>query len=137
MTTDTRPSGDAWFGWVIFAGTMLAAIGFINAIQGLVALFKDEVYVITDTGLLVTTDWTAWGWTLLIWGIVMVLAGLGLFSGRSWARWFAIVVVFINLIGQFAWFPAYPLWSLVAIALDVVVLFALTARWQEARPVLD
>ena len=132
MSTDTRVEGSAWTGWVLFAGTMLAAIGFINAIQGLAALLKDEVYLITDSGLLVTTDWTAWGWTLLIWGGILILAGFGLFSGKSWARWFAVVVVFINLIAQFAWFPAYPLWSLIVIALDVVVLFALTARWQEA-----
>jgi hypothetical protein len=137
MTTDTRPAGQAWTGWVLFAGTILLAIGFINAIQGLAALFKDEVYLVTDSGLLVTTDWTAWGWTLLIWGGVLILAGIGLFSGQGWARWFAVVVVFINLVAQFAWFPAYPLWSLIAIALDVVVLFALTARWDEATGALD
>jgi len=69
-------------------------------------------------------------------GIVTALAGFGLFSFKGWARWFAIVVVFINLIGQFAWFPAFPLWSMVAIALNIFVLFALTVRWQEARSVL-
>jgi hypothetical protein len=132
VTTDTRPTGGAWSGWLIFAGAMLAAVGFVNAIQGLAALFKDEVYLVTDSGLLVTTDWTAWGWTLLIWGIVLVLAGFGLFAGKGWARWFAIVVVAINMIAQFAWFPAYPLWSLVAISLSVVVLYALTVRWDEA-----
>lgn len=131
----TRPDaggGGAWTGWVLFAATMMVAVGFIDVIQGLAALLKDEVYVITESGLLVTTDWTAWGWTLLIWGIVMGLAGFGLFVGQGWARWFAIVVVFINMIGQFAWFPAYPLWALIAIGLSVVVLFALTARWQQA-----
>jgi hypothetical protein len=133
MTTDARSEGSAWSGWVLFAGTMLAAIGFINGIQGLAALLKDEVYVITDSGLLVTTDWTAWGWTLLIWGALLVLAGIGLFSGKSWARWFAVVVVFINLVAQFAWFPAYPLWSLVAIGLGVGVLWALTAGWKDVR----
>ena len=73
-----------------------------------------------------------WGVALLVWGCILVLAAAGLFSGSSLARWFAVVVVFVNLIGQFAWFPAYPLWSMVAIALDVVVLFALTARWRAA-----
>ena len=112
------------------------AIGCINAIQGLVAIFKDTVYVLPSTQLVVTTDYTTWGWALLIWGIVTALAGFGLFSFKDWARWFAIVVVFINLIGQFAWFPAFPLWSMVAIALDIFVLFALTVRWHDAQSVL-
>ena len=136
MSTDQYPEGSAWTGWVIFAGFVLIVVGCINAIQGLVAIFKHTVYVLPSSQLVVTTDYKAWGWTLLIWGIIMALAGLGLFSAKSWARWFAIFVVFINLIGQFAWFPAYPLWSMVAIALDIFVLFALTVRWSDARSVL-
>ncbi len=132
MSTDQRQGGLAWTGWVIFAGFMLMAIGCINAIQGLVAIFKHTVYVVPSSQLVVTTNYKAWGWALLIWGIVMVLAGFGLFSFKAWARWFATAVVFINLIGQFAWFPAFPLWSMVAIALDIFVLFALTVRWHEA-----
>ena len=136
MSTDQYPEGSGWTGWVIFAGFVLIIVGCINAIQGLVAIFKHTVYVLPSSQLVVTTDYKAWGWTLLIWGIIMALAGLGLFSAKSWARWFAIFVVFINLIGQFAWFPAFPLWSMVAIALDIFVLFALTVRWSEARSVL-
>ena len=108
MSTDQYPEGSAWTGWVIFAGFVLIIVGCINAIQGLVAIFKHTVYVLPSSQLVVTTDYKAWGWTLLIWGIIMALAGLGLFSAKSWARWFAIFVVFINLIGQFAWFPAFP-----------------------------
>ena len=136
MSTDQYPESSAWTGWVIFAGFVLIVVGCINAIQGLVAIFKHTVYVLPSSQLVVTTDYKAWGWTLLIWGIIMALAGLGLFSGASWARWFAIFVVFINLIGQFALFPAFPLWSMVAIALDIFILFALTVRWSEARSVL-
>ncbi len=130
---DPDEGGGAWAGWVMFAALMLVAAGAISAIQGLAALFKDEVYVVTDTGLLVSTDWTTWGWWLLVWGALLILAGMGLFSGHGWARWTAIVIVFVNLIGQFAFFPAYPLWSMVTIALNVFVLFALTVRWSVAR----
>ncbi len=133
MSTDTDGHGSGWTGWIIFAGLILFIVGCINVIQGLAAILKHTVYVLPSAGLLVTTDYNTWGWSLLIWGIIMALAGVGLFSGSSWARWFAIFVVVVNLIGQFAWFPAYPLWSMVAIALGVVVLFALTAGWREAR----
>ena len=132
MSTATESGGSAWTGWVVFAGVVLGAVGVVNVIQGLAAQFSDDVFVVGESGLLVTTDLTTWGVALITWGSIMVLAALGLFSGSGLARWFAIVVVSINLIGQFAWFPAYPLWSITAIALNIVVLFALTARWEEA-----
>jgi hypothetical protein len=132
VTTDTY-EGTAWTGWVIFAAIVMITIGALDIIQGLVALLKEETYLITESGLLVTTDFTAWGWTLLIWGIVLVLAAAALFSGKEWGRWFAIVAVVVNMIGQIAWFPAYPLWSLVAIGLGIAVLFALTARWKPIK----
>jgi hypothetical protein len=132
MTTNANRS-TAWTGWVIFAGAVMLTIGALDIIQGLVALLKDETYLITESGLLVTTDFTTWGWTLLIWGIVLVLAAAGLFTGKGWARWLGLVVVIVNIIGQIAWFPAYPLWSLVAIGLGVTVIFALTAGWKGAK----
>ncbi len=133
MSTDTYQEGSAWSGWVIFAAIVMFTIGAIDIIQGLAALLKDETFLVTDSGLLVTTDFTTWGWTLLIWGIVLILAGAALFSGKEWGRWFAIVALVINLIGQIAWFPAYPLWSLLAIGLGITVLYALTAGWKSAR----
>ena len=101
--------------------------------QGLTAILKHTAYVIPSQNILVTTSYKAWGWALLISGIIMFLAGLGLFSGSGWARWFGIFVVFINLIGQFAFFPAFPLWSLIVIAIDIAVLVALTVHWKDVK----
>ena len=120
MTTDDY-RGTAWTGWVIFAAAVMFTIGALDIIQGLVALLKDETYLITESGLLVTTNFTAWGWTLIIWGIVLILTAAALFAGKEWGRWVALVAVIVNLIGQIAWFPAYPLWSLVAIGLGIAV----------------
>ncbi len=131
MTTDYRTPSSAT-NWVIFAAAVMLTIGALDIIQGLAALLKDETYVVTEAGLLVTTNFTAWGWSLIIWGVVLILAALSLFAGRSWARWFAIVVIIINGIAQIAWFPAYPLWSLLAIGLEIAVLYALTAGWKDA-----
>ena len=71
---------------------------------------------------------------MMIWGTLLVLAGLGLLSAQSWARWFAIVVVSLNFIAQLGFLgnSQYPLWSLTVIALNIVVLYALTARWSES-----
>jgi hypothetical protein len=75
---------------------------------------------------------TTWGWLILIWGIVLFLAGLALWSGAGWARWFTVVVASINVLGQLGFLgsSAYPLWALVAIGLNIVVIYALTARWE-------
>lgn len=135
MSTDVRHPAAA--GWVIFAGFMLLVIGAFDIIQGIVALLKREVYVVSDNGLIITNNFDAWGWGLLIWGIILLLAGLSLFAGGGFGRWFSIIVVTINLIGQFAWFPSYPLWSLVAILLSAAVLWALTAGWRDAQAELQ
>jgi hypothetical protein len=75
-------------------------------------------------------------WITLIWGAVLITAGLGLLGGRGWARVFAIVAVFVNTVAQIAFLAAYPIWSTIIIALDVFVLYALTARWDEVKLVL-
>jgi hypothetical protein len=105
-------------------------IGTFNIFQGLAALFNDEYFVVTDAGLLVF-DFTAWGWITLILGIVMVLAGFGLLSGRGWARWFTIVLAGLNAVAQAGFLSAYPIWALIIIALDIIVIYALAARWRE------
>ena len=86
-------------GWIGFAGIVMLIIGGIDFFQGLIALFEDEYYVPTASGFLVF-DLTGWGWTMLIWGVLLFLAGLGLIAGQAWARWFAIVVVALNFIAQ-------------------------------------
>ena len=121
-------------GWIGFAGMLMVIVGSIDFIQGLIALFDDEYYVVTPSGFLVF-DLTGWGWVMVIWGVLLILAGLGLLAGQAWARWFAIVVVSLNFIAQLGFLgnSQYPLWSLTVVALNVIVLYALTARWSESE----
>lgn len=128
----TRPS-DGWAGWITFAAVMLTLLGSLNMIQGFVALFDDGYFVAAREDDLLLVDYTAWGVILLLWGALLVCAGLALASGRSWARWFALVAVFVNVIAQIGFLSAYPVWSALMILFDVLVIFALTARWDEAR----
>ena len=129
-------SQDAWSGWISFAGFLIIIVGGMDVIQGFVAIIKDEYVVATTKGLAIL-DVTAWGWTSLLWGALLILAGIGLISGAGWARWLAIIGVAVNAIQQVGFlanYPqAYPLWNLLIVALNVVVLFALTARWQGYR----
>jgi hypothetical protein len=129
----TRPPSEAWAGWVTFAAIMLVVLGTLNAVQGLIALFDDGYFVIRRESDLLLVDFTAWGIVMLIWGGLLILAGLGLISGRGWARWFAVLVACLNIIVQIGFLPAYPILAAIIVGLDVVIIFALTARWGEAR----
>jgi hypothetical protein len=122
----------SWTGWIAFAGILMVLIGAIDVFQGLIAIIRDNYYAITPNQIIVF-DMTTWGWITLIWGIVLGLAGFGLLSGASWARWFTIVVASLNLIGQlgFVGNSQYPLWALTGITLTIVVLYALIVRWSD------
>jgi hypothetical protein len=121
-------------GWIGFAAIVLVIVGTVDFFQGLIAVFEEEYFVPTASGFLVF-DVTGWGWTMMLWGLLLVLGGLALAAGQSWARWFAIVVVGLNFLAQlgFVGNTQTPLWSLTAIALSIIVLYALTARWTESH----
>ena len=123
-----------WSGWVSFASWLMITIGALSFIEGLVAVIRKNYYVLTPDQIIVFNVKT-WGWILLIWGIVLVLAGLALLSRAGWARWFAIVVGTLNIIAQlgFVGSAQYPLWALAVLALTVVMLYALIVRWDEAK----
>ena len=129
-TVETRDISDKWTGWIGFAAIMLTLIGSITFFEGLIAIIRDEYYVVTGKQVLVF-DLTTWGWIMLFWGIILFLAGLGLAAKSSWARWFTIFAVALNLLAQLGFLgnTQYPLWALVVIGLELMVLFALTARW--------
>jgi hypothetical protein len=120
-------------GWIGFAGMLMLIVGAIDVVQGLIALLEDEYFVVTPSGFL-AVDLTAWGWVLLVWGALLVLAGLGLLTGQSWARWFTIFAVSLNFFVQLGFLgnSQYPLWALTALTLNIIVLYALTARWEES-----
>jgi hypothetical protein len=122
-------------GWIGFAGILILIVGALDFFQGLIALIDDDYYVVTRAGFIVL-DLTGWGWFMVIWGVLLVLAGLGLLSGQTWARWVTIVLVGLNFIAQLGFLgnSQYPLWSLTTLALGLVVLYALTARWSESQP---
>jgi hypothetical protein len=122
-----------WSGWIGFAGWLMVIIGVLDFFEGLIAVIRGQYYVLTANQILVVNLKT-WGWVTLIWGIVVLMAGLGLLSGSGWARWFAIVVGSLSFIGQlgFVGSAQYPLWALAVLGLTVVVLYALIVRWDDA-----
>src|SRR5439155_1998275 len=81
-----------WVGWVLFGAVIMFVAGFINIIEGLVALFKDDYYQVRPSGLVLHVNYTAWGWTLLIFGVVLAATGYGVAVGMTWARVTGVVL---------------------------------------------
>jgi hypothetical protein len=127
----------AWTGWITFAGWLMIIIGTLDFFQGLIAVIRDQYYVLTPNQIIVF-NLTTWGWITLIWGIVVIFAGLSLLAGAGWARWFAIVVGSLNFVAQlgFVGSSQYPLWALTVLGLTAVVLYALIVRWDDTRAVV-
>ncbi|CAM3420722.1 hypothetical protein OCAE111667_09105 [Occultella aeris] len=124
-----NPSGTA-VGFTVFAGTVMIIVGVLHAIQGLVALFNDTFYVVGQEYVF-QFDVTTWGWTHLLLGILVGFAGFFIFRGAVWARTIGVIVAALSVIVNFAWLPYYPVWSLIIIALDVFVIWALTAHGRD------
>ncbi len=122
-----------WVGWIAFAGTMMALLGTFHVIQGLVAILNDEYFLVTKSGLLVTADYTAWGWTHVVIGAILVAAGFGLFAGRMWARIVGVLVAMLSAVVNLAFLAATPIWSALMILLDVLVIWAITVHGSEVK----
>jgi hypothetical protein len=117
-------------GAIMFAGIMMIINGIFSAVAGLVALAKDEFYVVLPNYLL-NMDTTTWGYIHLILGIVVALAGFSVLTGKTWARVVGILVASVSAVANFGFIPYYPIWSLLIIAIDVVVIWALAAHGRQ------
>jgi hypothetical protein len=121
----TRSTATAWStGFAMFAGAVLIVTGICQALTGIAALFRDQIYV-TTPNYIYSFDITAWGWVHLILGAAVALTGLGVIQGQTWARVVGIMLASLSIIANFLFIPHYPIWSLVIIALDIAVIWAL------------
>jgi hypothetical protein len=123
----TMERENSWSGWVVFAGFLMIIRGVFEGIAGLTALLKDSYYVVSANSLAVF-DYTTWGWLHLAAGLFILWAGISLFYGSTWARLVAIFLASVALIGNLLFLPAYPLWSIFAIVVDLIIIYALTVH---------
>lgn len=121
-------------GLTAFAGLMMLMLGGWWVIAGLVAIVNSDFYVVTQ-------DWifqfstTSWGWIHLILGVLVLFAGIGLFSGAVWARTVGVILAVISGLVAFAWLPWYPVWAILFVTLSVFTVWALTAHGRDITTV--
>ena len=126
-----EPTG--WVGLVIFAGVMLVMLGGFQAMEGIVAIIRDEYYLVTRNGLVIDLDYTTWGWIHLVLGLLAAAAGVGIFAGQMWARVLGIVIAVLSALANMAFLAAYPIWATIMIAVDVLVIYALAMHGREVK----
>jgi hypothetical protein len=125
------PSG--WAAWVVFGGVMLILVGIFHVVQGLVALLNDDFYLVGKNGLVLNFDFTTWGWTHLVLGILVGLTGVGLLAGNTAARVVGVVLAVLSALVNLLFITAYPAWSVLVIALDVIVIYAIIVHGRELK----
>jgi hypothetical protein len=120
-----------WVGWIAFAGVIMVLLGVFHVLQGLVALFEDGYFQVEKSGLAVQVDYTVWGWVHIVGGVVITAAGLAVFAGKLWARIVGVLVAMASAIVNVGFLAASPAWSLTMLAMNLLIIWALTAHGRE------
>jgi hypothetical protein len=128
---DPDPTG--WTGWVVFASFMMIIAGSFQAIEGLVAIFDDGFYHVTESGLVVNVDYSVWGWTHLLLGALLIICGIGVLAGNIVARVVAILLAGLSALVNLVFLEAYPIWGILIITVDVLVIYSLVVHGRELR----
>lgn len=137
MTTNPEPKTGSPVKQGFAAGTSLAAaillltVGVLSLFQGIAAVASDNLLVI-GVEYTYQLDTTGWGWIHIVLGVVLIISAVGLLTGATWAKVIAIIIAALSILANFLWLPYYPLWSVLIIALDVVVIWAVTT-WETAK----
>ncbi|MBR7838380.1 hypothetical protein KDL01_34235 [Actinospica durhamensis] len=113
-------------GWTVFAAVLMFFGGVMAILQGITAIAKDDLIVVTRNYAYML-NLTSWGWIHLILGFLIALTGLALFTGAVWARIIGIAVAGLGMIANFLWLPYYPFWAILLIAIDIFIIWALCA----------
>ena len=122
------PRAHAFVGWIVFAGWLMAVLGAFHVVQGTLALTDPSYFLVDESRLLAGLDYTTWGWTYLLGGLLIFAAGIGVFTGQVWARAVGVALAAVSAVGNFGFLGAYPIVALLLIAMDLMIIYALTVH---------
>jgi hypothetical protein len=136
LDSSEAPRARLWSGMIAFASMMLILVGGFHVLGGFVALFEDNQYEVGSSELLVSANYKVWGVVHMAIGVTMVLAGVGLFYRRTWARVVAVVVSTVSAITNLAFLDAAPVWYALMILIDILIIYAVTVH-SDSEPEYD
>jgi hypothetical protein len=105
--------------------------GIFAAIDGLMAVYRSTFFA-TDA-VFAFSDLRTWGWIVFGLGVAGIVSGLAVLSGREWSRWLGVGVAATSALGQLLFAQAYPLWSLMIMAIDFLVIYGLVVYGASGR----
>jgi hypothetical protein len=136
MARNTDQAAETRFIWVGFAGFMVMLSGAVTIVQGLWALdHKNSSATRTVASQLSYANLETWGWIMLVWGVIMMIASFAIFAQKEWGRWVGIVAATISILLGFFWVFAFPLAAFGIIFIDVLVIYALFTQFGGDAPI--
>ena len=127
---DRAVSGWA-YGFAAFAGAIMLIVGIFQGLAGLAAIIDDDFFVV-GSNYAFKVDTTTWGWIHMIFGIILIFAGLAIYRGAVWARTIGVILAILSAIANFFFIPYYPVWAVLIIALDIAIIWALVVYGRDA-----
>ena len=124
-------AASGWEGNAAFGGIMLVLAGGFHVLSGFVSIFNDVYWQVPSSELVVSVDYTAWGWLHLVLGAVALLTGFAVLGGQAWARMVGVGLAVLSALVNLAFMAAFPVWAFLVIGLDILVIHSLLVRSQE------
>ncbi|HEU6445400.1 MAG TPA: hypothetical protein VFL61_10120 [Gaiellaceae bacterium] len=130
-TMDRTGTVSGWaYGFAAFAGAIMLLVGIFQGLAGLAAIFEDEFFVV-GPNYVYDIDVTTWGWIHLILGAIIAFAGVSIYTGAVWARSIGVFLAVLSAVANFFFIPYYPIWAVLIIALNIVIIWALVVYGPE------
>jgi hypothetical protein len=126
-----RAATSGWDGSAAFGGIVLVLAGGFHVLAGFVALFNDAFWLVPSQDLVVSVDYTGWGWLHLVLGVIAVVTGFGVLRGQAWARRVGVGLAVLSALVNLAFMAAFPMWAFLVIGLDILVIHSLVVRSAE------
>jgi hypothetical protein len=122
-------------GWLTFSAVVLIVVGIMRIFDAIWAFEYNGTVVDNLHGAIFGHSLTAYGVIWLIVGVLLIFAGFLVMNPGGLAaeisRWFGIVASGIAAITAMTWIPYYPVWSLLYVAIAVMVIYGLSAHYGE------
>ncbi|GAA5084918.1 DUF7144 family membrane protein [Nocardia iowensis] len=120
-------TGPALSDMTIFAGVLILITGVLHLLTAIAAIAGRDIFVVTEDQVFLI-DVSAWGWIHLVIAALILIAGFGVVTGKTWGYLAGIVMASLSILDNFLFAPIYPFWALVIIAIDVLVIWALARQ---------
>lgn len=132
MATTGTQQMSGWVGWIGFAGIVMAVSGILHIVYGLAGIFSQDWYAnLNQVTLVMSLD--AWGWSMLAMGALLLLSASLLLAGNMFGRVMGAILVTASLFANLALLSVTPVWSVIAVVVDLLVLYAIIFHGSELK----